>query len=417
MSHAIGKSPQDNSLYYQNIKDDRVHRPISAINKRPEFPKSAKGNFSKIKNEFPSVLYNLGIDNTFVIPRSKGHIGLEKEKLYEEILHLKSINNTLKRELTLVKSENNKKEQEINKKDKVIEDIVVDSQQSMFNSQSESKHVLKAKDAHLLIKMKKQFKELKVEFKEKCEELEQLKKTLKLTKINEIAIESKTYLEELNKIKAFYVLSLQQNQIQENNLVDVANLQDQNAKQQFIINSMQENIQKLQNDLKNKDSEILALSENLNKKIGQLNKAKKDIKFQLEVNERLSKGKRENNEITMVKAEYAQKIADLTKDLNHYKDMAGRNERKARDLDAAIKKMNNPTSSQTSFANYKEEIKYFQENPEEKSDKTVLLLKSKLQELAKENEKLRNKNKAFEDKMKELDTQGFIMNDEDNKGN
>ena len=95
---------------------------------------------------------------------------LEKEKLYEETIYLKKMVNGLKIELASLRSENLKKENEINRKDKVIEDIVVDCLNNLYggNSIMNSPDMMsKVKDANLLFKLKKQFKDMKKEFKEK----------------------------------------------------------------------------------------------------------------------------------------------------------------------------------------------------------------------------------------------------------
>jgi hypothetical protein len=61
---------------------------------------------------------------------------LDKEKLYEENLQLKNTINLLKNQLSNTKKENYIFEQELKKKDKALEDMAIDTQQSMINNLS-----------------------------------------------------------------------------------------------------------------------------------------------------------------------------------------------------------------------------------------------------------------------------------------
>jgi predicted RNase H-like nuclease (RuvC/YqgF family) len=90
----------------------------------------------------------------------------------------------------------------------MINDIFSDSKKNnlnhLLNAEETSKLFFKAKEANLIINMKTQHKELKKELKEKEKEIENLKKTIKMTKIKELNIETKTYLEEISKMKVYY---------------------------------------------------------------------------------------------------------------------------------------------------------------------------------------------------------------------
>ena len=67
----------------------------------------------------------------------------------------------------------------------------------------------------MIIGLKKQFKDVQRDLKNKTTELENIKKTMKNTKINELNSEVITYQDELQKLKSFYEISLQQNAINE----------------------------------------------------------------------------------------------------------------------------------------------------------------------------------------------------------
>ena len=58
---------------------------------------------------------------------SPSNLTIIKERLYEENIKLKNISNALRQDYANAKSENHKLELEINKKDKMIEDIATDN--------------------------------------------------------------------------------------------------------------------------------------------------------------------------------------------------------------------------------------------------------------------------------------------------
>ena len=326
---------------------------------------------------------------------------VEKEKLYEELIYYKSLVNNLKKELSILKSQNAKKETEINKKDKVIEDIVIDSQNSIYYREGENL-MAKAKEANLISKMKKQFRSLKFELEEKSHETENLKKTLKITKINEMNIEIKTLNEEMSKIKTLYVHSLQQNELLENNLKEMKSLQDNFSKQHFIIVNFQDSLQKQNEEIRIKNLDIELLKDNLNKYMKVIEKLKKDLTYSNNMKEKLFKDNSEKNEVTNLQKKFEKQISDLNKDINKYREISDKKDRTIRELESIMKKSNQHTNKAAAF-NYNE-IKYIQENPEEKYDNVTLLLKSKLMEALNVKENLEKQVKKLEEKIKNYET-------------
>jgi hypothetical protein len=146
----------------------------------------------------------------FYTNSNKPVINIEKEKIAEECMQLKCTVNNLNRELAYFKSEVHKRDRELNNKNKVLQDIYTDSQSNMMKAgDSDMKVFLKLRDNNLHSNMKKQYKELKHELKKKETELENLKRTIKTTRIKEIQNESLLYIEELKKLKAMYEISSQ----------------------------------------------------------------------------------------------------------------------------------------------------------------------------------------------------------------
>ena len=250
--------------------------------------------------------------------------------------------------------------------------------------------------------MKKQFRQLKKEYEERSTETENLKKILKSTKINELNIEIKTLNEEMAKLKTLYLHSLQQNEIHENNLKEMKTLQENFSKQHFIILNFQENLQKMNEDTKSKNSEIDALRENLNKNLKLVDKLKKDLTNANNMREKLFKENHEKNEVAIIQRKYEKQITELNKEINRYREIADRKDRTIRETESLMKKSGNQTGQKPNSFNYSD-IKYVQENPEEKYDNLSLLLKSKLMEALKEKDNLEKRVNRLEEKLKNND--------------
>lgn len=66
-----------------------------------------------------------------------------------------------------------------------------------------------------MVNMKKQFAILQKEAKQKDDEIERLRRTSKVTKLNEIQTENLNLIDELNRVKALYNIVLQNNVVNE----------------------------------------------------------------------------------------------------------------------------------------------------------------------------------------------------------
>lgn len=415
MSHLVQSKVSGNMSGYVNYSNN--FRPISATNKRPG---TAIGSGLRVNSakkhpqDFPMLNKGSGI-SSYGLSHNHSHVSstLEKEKLYEEALQLKTQINQLKRELASAKSDIHKKDLEINKKDKVIEDIAADS--GIYSGNGDN-IIGKAKDTTLIIKMKKQYKELKKDYGLKCDEVEELKKLAKITKFNELTIEINTLTEELNKIKTLYTHSLQQNEMSENKSKDLHDLQENFSKQHFIIISLQEALAKANEEIRSKDEEINKLKSSVYDKSEAMKKMKRDLQISNQVNEKLSKERREpEGESSALKNRYETMISDLQREASRYRDMTDRSNRQVRELESQIKRMGMSGNNNNNFKTFNyNDIKHIQENPEEKYDNITLLLKSKLQEQVTEKEQMRKVNRNLKKKIKFYEQQlGYKVNDED----
>jgi len=147
----------------------------------------------------------------------------------------------------------------------------------------------------LVTNIKKQYKEIKKELKKKNEEIENFKKINKISKINEMNLENKAILEEMLKLKNLYESACFKILENEKYFKDMQELQDNFNKQVYLIITLQENLKKTQSDSLMKNEQISRSNILVTEKIKKIAKMKKDLKFQMDINERLLRGNKSSN--------------------------------------------------------------------------------------------------------------------------
>ena len=180
-----------------NSTERRV-RPLSAYATNNPVPLV----ISTHQNSSKSIIYTMP-------SQSKGMGSkIEREQLYEQTMHLKKQNNKLKAELDEAKSTIVKKDIELRKKEKIIEDLSKENDIQIVQEENLSK----AKESTLVTLCKKKYYEMKGKYEKSEKEKEILKANIKLTKIKEIKIEKEVVEKELDKMKNLYLHVYQQNQ-------------------------------------------------------------------------------------------------------------------------------------------------------------------------------------------------------------
>ena len=339
---------------YRSSSQKRMSRPLSssarALPSVQSFsyiksPKSKNKNKSKIKD------------------KKQNYFNIEKEKLYQETYQIKKVVKILTKKLSLLKQENLKKDNQINRKQKKINDIIFSNNDSMYEntnllhnnninnnsfndfsinssinmnnnnnnmSINSNLNIMNKKNLptlSLIIKIKKAITQMNNEIKTEKEKYEKLKRSLFLTKMNELKTESTILEEQINKIKTFVnkAFILQEENNKKKN--DYLNLKDNINKQLDIIKSLNERsnlLDKEENDLKDNLDKIKRNLISKNKKI-KINKSKLDLL--IEKNNDLSNNKnmieqsytvKINNMPIEIKSFYTSQISKLNKLINFY---------------------------------------------------------------------------------------------------
>ena len=234
----------------------------------------------------------------------KSSYKIELEKLYDQNVNYKKIILKLKTEINMVKNDINKKQNILKSMNEEIEDIINENQNELdFDIQGSIKN---DKSKHNLIKkMKNKIKEAEEELNNEKEKNKNLKKNIKFTKFNELQLESIIIKEQREKILKLIENSQQlknnqnkelyQNELNNNNL----------ESQKKIITNFHQKFQKLTEEEKYLQKEIIKFENILNKKnekvkiikLKQISLQKQNMKLTKEKNDfnKKNKEKDENN--------------------------------------------------------------------------------------------------------------------------
>ena len=213
-------------------------------------------------------------------------------------------------------------ENELLQKEKIIENMINESQMN-------SNTFAKASEMNLVINVKRQYKDLKKEYEKNIQSLDQAKKDIKNIRLNDLVLENKNLSAQIEKFKNMYYANEDQKNKLQKNIQDVNAMKQALAKQDEMLLSFQENCQKMELEILNLNEEIDKLQLQKNKKDDICNKLKKKLKLQKQLNEKLTliRDNIQNTEIfCIMKNEYEQKLQKLRKDLAYYKDSNTKNE-------------------------------------------------------------------------------------------
>ena len=277
-------------------------------------------------------------------------------------------------------------ENEINQKDKIIENMMNETQSNINQSN-------KVSEMHLVLNVKRQYKELKKAYEKNQQELLQTKKNTKFTKINELTTENKIYNEQIDKLKNLYNHSKEQNQSLKKNVNDFDIMRQALSQKDYIILNFQENCQKMESEIQLLNAEKEKLKNQYMKKEEMINKIKEKLEAQSKENEKLvmKHNNIKKSEIYLTtKNKYEAKIQKLKKDIAYYRDMNSKNERilrEAEKINQSQKKVSNKISRKIYSSNPQPSFE-IETAPKSEANQKILLLQSILSEEKVEKERL-----------------------------
>ena len=234
---------------------------------------------SAAKRQFKSIKINSSLDNPppiiFTMPNNHKKLSgmgnkIEREQLYEDNMQLKDIINKLKRELAETRNQVVKKDIEIRKKERIIKEC---SKENDLESVHEL-NLEKARESTLVSLCRDKYNELKKLYIKKCEENDILKANIKITKLKEYQIQIDILKKEMEKIRALYLHTLEDNKQLNQQIEECNNLKNKYIAQHKLINDLLQKSNQYNNDIDNLKEENNALRFKLEESMKQKKKLK-----------------------------------------------------------------------------------------------------------------------------------------------
>ena len=133
----------------------------------------------------------------------------ERERLYDDVMKQKMTTNNLADENMRLRTKVQIVQQELQKKERVIDDLVTTQKESTYIGIASPKPSYttrmsmpgKTIETHLVINLKRKIRDLQTELAQKDEEIEALKKNIKFTRASEMEVEVKMYMDECVRIR------------------------------------------------------------------------------------------------------------------------------------------------------------------------------------------------------------------------
>ena len=446
-----------------------TERPTSVTSR--SFP-TVMNNFRVIKSPIykttgnNSILYNTSTEN-----KSK-YFNLETEKLYQETRQIKKLVKYLTKELLVLKKENEEKDRQITVKEKQINDIIIknnslllgtanietneinkineNSTNSSFISNNNNISNNKTEDnsnifndsiyinalssnrnsstGNLFFRIKKEIKHTNNEMKLENDKFEKLKRSVYVTKMNELNIESiilKTNLKKINSLLENALVIKRSNDLKNEELTKIKENLEKQEKIENNLNTMILNLEKKENELKDK----LEMNEfNLINKIKEVNLNINELVALKKKNENLNNDKvikseiyttinKNNGNPVQINSIYKNKIKELKKSIKFYERQIKYSEDELNKLKEKRKKLIETEKIKGLKLNIdlnnkeKEEIKIVKKEKEDNNKKKDVLtdeekiknLKEILKRTKESEKKMEEKMEKYGNKLRELE--------------
>ena len=306
----------------------------------------------------------------------------EREELYQLNQELKTRINTLKEELYEAKSQIEKKNREIKRKEKIIEDCYKEIHNP---SSSLAKRFDKAKESTLLSLCKEQYNSLKKEYDKKIDEIEILKMNIKITQIKELKIQINILQSEMKKLKSLYENAVNENILLNNKINELLEFRNKYSQQHIIINRCMKKVNDYNNNLLKLELANEELQNELNRKKRKTQFFKsQNNKLKLS-NEKFLQEKKIREYYNIYNNDNVNKIAKLQKELNEYKRLYNISEQQIKKYEKKIGNKNIYKKEEAKEFNYNNIINIEKEPKDESNNQNkIKLLKSLLEEKQKD---------------------------------
>ena len=363
----VSTSSDYHKLNKSRVSSKKYHRSSSQKLIRPY---SANINSSKVSYHNYSVSNSNDSNKTFVNVFNVSN--MSKTKLYEETLQLKNQINRIQKDIALAKTENLKIENEINQKEKAIENV--NNKIDYFD---------KLKDDNEISKLKDKFREIKSELNEQIEENEKIKNDIKRINISNLTLIQEQKLEKLKNIVNEYYKITKINADNEKIIEEYKEKIKVFNSNHHKIKNMKDEIEKSKKNIHLMNREIRNLTEQIKNNENKIKKEKLNIKNLKQLNERLLYEKKNREDYIHKKPILQKQIDDLQNKLKEYKKQSIRNEQELNKINEQNSKLKNIPEKKSFLSvkplNYDLYVQ-IDKNPEEEESEKVRLLESLIKE-------------------------------------
>lgn len=439
--------PNKNNFYISNNHTLLSPKKIlkkSSISISRKYSKS-RPKSSSIRKLLPSISQNMNI--------SRNKFPFETEKLFQETNQMKKLIKELEKELSLLSNENMIKDEQIEQKEKEINDIIrnnynkfgdlndqynynINYNNNLYNDLN-ANYNTNSSMGILMLKIKRGIRNINDEIKVENDKLNDLKKSLYITKIKELNIESKLYKQQYNKINSLLENALKIKEQNDIKIKEYDNLKENIDKQELLISNFEQECLELKENELFLNNQLSNLKQELKIKVDKTKKNKKELNILLIKNKNIDKDEilnsqsyttKINGSPISIKCLYTNKVSELKKNINFYKRQCKysdnminklKEQRKKlidmnKNLDQKIKIEPGFIEGTSKIKKHDRPVSSIGRHSLNKDEDIVTNLKAKYKAIREEEINLHQKVNIYSDKLKEIDV-NEERNEEENE--
>lgn len=397
-----------------------IPRPHSVIYRRPKSTVKRRSIYPKLNNSqisIPSIANNTSMKNThdssFTLTNKLSSSLIDNKLRRNNSVQMKKLVTQYKNDFSLARSEMKKKELIQQKRIKSAMILGKNSREKIIDKSTE------------IEQMKRQFKSLKKELLEQKELNQTISNDIKKNPILQLRGENENMYLKIKNLVIKYIDSVDINQETELKIQEMKSDTELFKERHLIIQQLQSDVEASTKKIANIKSEIekireeIVLNENyIKKKTIENNNLKKQ-------NEKILSEKKQRENYLFKKPVYEKKIEELTKKVDSYKLMSKTNEQtifKLQKENSILAIKNQEQQSHIMKPMNYSNIKEIEENPSNKVNTKILLLKSLIRESKKRQDEFRDIIAHYDDYIQQKKSYEQIKEEEkeiekDNKEN
>ena len=401
-----GFRPNSSLPQRKNIQKDSLQKDNKDLNNSLLFTKRnyklpPVPNANNLNNSTLDISSN---NSSFLIPNNKkDQYNIEKEQLLEETMRYKIKLKNLTLELLQIKSENLRRQNEVNLQDDTIEKLIKQNEDEVGANQEYilQEDLNKMAKINLRKKIKQQLKEVSTQLNNEISKKKDYERDEKFTKKKEILIMNNIIENEMDKIYLLLNNSFEFQESQKKKLLEVETLKNNIINQNKIIECLQLNYDECcqkEIELKNKIEELKLKLLNQKNYINKINEKEEHLK---NINSLLQKEKidlfknsKEDQKNSFSLSSFEKKISFLKSECSYFKTLSIRNEKEVSEakkiLDTKIDKMKSDENEHRKKLSFYKTIKNEQSKDINLTNKENEEKIKKLKEIFEDNKKKEN---------------------------